>query len=36
LVERRDLRVIRSFEDLSEEELLMLAGLEKGGDGSVH
>jgi hypothetical protein len=36
LVERRDLRVIRSFEDLSEEELLMLAGLEKGGDASVH
>jgi hypothetical protein len=26
LVERRDLRVIRSIEDLSEEELLVLAG----------
>jgi phage terminase small subunit len=27
LVERRDLRVIRSFEDLSEEELQVLAGV---------
>jgi phage terminase small subunit len=32
LVERRDLRVIRSFEDLTEEELQQLAGIGQGDD----
>jgi hypothetical protein len=29
-------RVIRSFEDLTEEELQQLAGLGQGDDASVH
>jgi hypothetical protein len=35
LVERRDLRVIRSIEDLSEEELQVLAGMEGGEHGKT-
>ena len=36
LVERRDLRVIRSIEDLSEEELLLLAGLGDKASREAH
>jgi phage terminase small subunit len=36
LVERRDLRVIRSFEDLSDEELQLLAGGEEEAQGVRH
>jgi phage terminase small subunit len=35
LVERRDLRVIRSIEDLSEEEVMVLAGMEGGQSHST-
>ena len=39
LVERRDLRVIRQMEDLTDDELEVLAGADRqqqAGDGSVH
>ena len=36
LVERRDLRVIRSIEDLSDEELQLLAGGEEEAQGVRH
>jgi hypothetical protein len=35
-VQTLNVRVIRSIEDLSEEELMALAGMEKGDDASVH
>jgi hypothetical protein len=35
-VQTQNVRVIRSIEDLSEEELMVLAGMEKGDDASVH
>jgi hypothetical protein len=34
-VQTQNVRVIRSFEDLSEEELIALAGMEDGDDASV-
>ena len=35
-IQTQNVRVIRSIEDLSEEELMALAGMEKGADASVH
>jgi hypothetical protein len=35
-IQTQNVRVIRSFEDLSEEELQMLAGMGEGDDASVH
>ena len=35
-VQTQNVRVIRSIEDLSEEELVALAGMENGDDASVH
>jgi hypothetical protein len=35
-VQTQNVRVIRSMEDLSEEELMALAGMEQGDDASVH
>jgi hypothetical protein len=35
-IQTQNVRVIRSVEDLSEEELMVLAGMEKGDDASVH
>jgi hypothetical protein len=35
-VQTQNVRVIRSFEDLTEEELQQLAGLGQGDDASVH
>ena len=35
-VQTQNVRVIRSFEDLTEEELRQLAGMGQGDDASVH
>jgi hypothetical protein len=35
-VQTQNVRVIRSFEDLTEEELQQLAGMGQGDDASVH